>query len=351
MSALRFSGYIAALGLGLVSMATQADDGNIDTRWYVAPFGTYMHSGGDRQASDGWGGGLGLGKMLDRHFNIEMKGFYLDFAGQSGPWSMAGGSVEAQHYMNRDRFSPYTVISIGGVNTCLGSQCAAGFIGEAGLGFSYRLCDQLLFRSDVRYRYNNNFDADLQPGTNEYNDMVVNAGFVVPLGDKPEPVVAKTQSPQPLPQPQPADCAAQDADGDGVNNCQDKCPDTPKDSKANRAGCPLQLVLKNEHFLLDSARLTPAAMAILDEVAASLLAYPDKNPIEVRGHTSSEGEAGYNLLLSKRRAQSVVDYLESKGVDNPLLAKGFGKANPIADNRTLAGRRTNRRVELIWLQH
>ena len=47
-----------------------------DNRWYVAPFGTFIKSGGDRQASDGWGGGMGIGKMLDKHFNVELKGFY-----------------------------------------------------------------------------------------------------------------------------------------------------------------------------------------------------------------------------------------------------------------------------------
>src|SRR5437763_272106 len=47
-----------------------------DTRWYVAPYGTFLKTGGDRNSHDGWGGGLGVGKMLNKHFNVELKGFY-----------------------------------------------------------------------------------------------------------------------------------------------------------------------------------------------------------------------------------------------------------------------------------
>ncbi|MDP1664463.1 MAG: OmpA family protein, partial [Methylobacter sp.] len=40
-----------------------------DDRWYIAPFASFVRTGGDRDASDGWGGGMGIGKMLDKHFN------------------------------------------------------------------------------------------------------------------------------------------------------------------------------------------------------------------------------------------------------------------------------------------
>ena len=95
--------------------------------------------------------------------------------------------------------------------------------------------------------------------------------------------------------------------------------------------------------------MTPEAKTILDEVAASLIAYPEKNEILVQGHTSSEGSAPYNMKLSQKRAKSVVDYLKAKHVTNKLTAKGFGKTKPIADNKTEAGRSENRRVEMIWI--
>jgi OOP family OmpA-OmpF porin len=62
----------------------QAADQIQDTRWYIAPFGTFVNTGGDRKADDGWGGGMGFGKILDTHLNVELKGFYQGFGGANG---------------------------------------------------------------------------------------------------------------------------------------------------------------------------------------------------------------------------------------------------------------------------
>lgn len=339
---------IAALGsVGFLPLA-QATDHLTDQRWYVSPFASFVRTGGDRSASDGWGGGLGIGKMLDQHFNVELKGFYQEFGGTNGPWSLAGGTADLQYYFSRDKFSPYTVIGVGGMNSCASANCAPGFIGEAGAGFNYEINDNLLIRSDVRYRYNNNFNAHIQPGTEEFHDMTVNLGFVIPFGDKPKPV-AKVEPVIATPAPEKA-CVANDSDADGVSDCIDRCPGTMKNSKVDNMGCPVRLVLKGEHFEYNSAELTFKAKTILDEVAANLVAYPLKNDIEVQGHTSSEGTNAYNLKLSQRRAQSVVNYLAMKGVTNRLIAKGYGESMPVADNRTEIGKSENRRVELIWIE-
>lgn len=344
---------LALAGLGLMPTAKAADQID-DNRWYVAPFGTFIRTDDDRLARDGWGGGAAFGKIIDRHFNVELKGFYQGYNGQNGTWNSSGGTADAQYFFFRDKFSPYTVIGLGGMDTCVSAKCAAGFIAEAGLGFTYELSDNFLFRSDIRYRYNNNNDVHVQPGTTEFNDMLINVGFVIPFGEKPKsaPAVA-TPAPAPAPivkSPAPADCSTMDSDKDGVNNCLDKCPDTPRGSKVDPNGCPIKLILKGQQFKYDSAVLTAEAKTLLDEVAASLKAYPEKNEIEVQGYTSSEGSDAYNLKLSQNRAKSVVDYLKKKGVTNKLSSKGFGKANPIADNKTEAGRSENRRVELIWIQ-
>ena len=196
------------------------------------------------------------------------------------------------------------------MDSCLGTKCTGGFIGEMGLGFSYEITDNFLIRSDIRYRYNNNFKVNIQPGSGtDYTDMLVNVGFVIPFGEKPK-AVAKTEQPAPLltapapsmPAPAVVDCSKHDSDADGVNDCQDKCPNTPKASKVDNDGCPIKLVLKGQHFKVDSAVLTAEARGILDEVAASVNAYPEKNDIEVQGHTSSEGGTAHNLKLSQNRA-------------------------------------------------
>jgi OOP family OmpA-OmpF porin len=334
------------ISLVAVPMA-QAADQYQDNRWYVAPFASFVRTGGDRNSSDGWGGGLGAGKIIDKHFNVELKGFYDGFGGANGPWDLTGGSADLQYYFFRNKFSPYTVVGLGGMNTCASANCGVGFIGEAGVGFTYELHDNFLLRSDVRYRYNNNLNAHVQPGTDEFHDMTVNVGFVIPFGDKPKSnVISNT----PIAAAQADDCSKRDSDSDGVNDCLDRCLGTIKGSKVDANGCLIKLVIKGVKFKYDSAELTPNGMEILNGVVQSLVAYPLKNDIEVQGHASSEGSNDYNLKLSLRRSKSVVEYLKSKGIPNNLIAKGYGETTPIADNGNEAGRSENRRVELIWIE-
>jgi len=100
------------------------------------------------------------------------------------------------------------------------------------------------------------------------------------------------------------------------------------------------------HFAFNSATLTPSAKAYLDEVAANLI-QRDAESIRVAGFASSEGVASYNLKLSERRANSVRDYLVSRGVlAGAISTKGYGSGDPIASNTTSQGRELNRRVEL-----
>jgi len=326
------------IGVGFLPLA-QAVDQSQDERWYIAPFASYVQTGGDRKADEGWGGGLGVGKILDQHFNVELKGFYEGFGGQNGSWSLTGGTADLQYYFFRDKFSPYAVVAAGGMNSCVGSTCGAGIIGEAGLGFTYELLDNLLLRSDIRYRYNNNMNNHVQTGATEFNDMTVNVGFVIPFGDKPKPYVAKVDQPRPepivtAPAPPPVDL------------CHGR---HFKSSKLDANGCPVKIVLKGEHFKYDSAVLQPSAERILDDLANDLINDPQKTEIEAKGYASSEGGVAYNQRLSERRARAVVEYLKAKGVTNKLVAKGFGIDNPVGDNRTEAGRQENRRVELIWI--
>ena len=330
----------ALIGAGFMPLA-QATDQSQDERWYVAPFASYVQTGGDRNSADGWGGGLGVGKMIDQHFNVELKGFYEGFNGKIGTWSLTGGTADVQYYFFRDKFSPYAVVAAGGMNSCVGASCGAGIIGEAGLGFSYELDDNLLVRSDVRYRYNNNMNNHIQTGTTEFNDMTVNVGFVIPFGEKPKHV-AKAEA-----RVQPAPVVAAPAPAPVVDPCHGR---HYKSSKLDANGCPVKIVLKGEHFKFDSAVLLPPAKEILDSLAKDLIADPQKLEIEAKGFASSEGGKEYNLKLSERRARAVVEHLKAQGVTNKLIAKGFGIANPVADNSTEEGRSENRRVELIWIE-
>lgn len=104
-------------------------------------------------------------------------------------------------------------------------------------------------------------------------------------------------------------------------------------------------------FEYNSASLTAASKPVLDKVAEGLREHP-RLRIEVQGHTDSTGSADYNLTLSQRRALSVRDYLVSQQVPaDELIAKGYGKTQPIASNSTPDGRARNRRVVLVVLDN
>jgi OOP family OmpA-OmpF porin len=322
----------------------QAADKAVDDRFYIAPYGTFLQPGGDRQSDNGWGGGMGFGKMLNEHFNVEMKGFYQNLAGgKYGGSDMTGGLAEVQYYFMRDKLSPYTVIGLGGMNTSHNYKSGAGFIGEAGAGLTYEVSDHFMVRSDVRYRYNQNFNASLQPGTNEFSDMLVNVGFVIPFGAKPAPAVVAAAEPLPLPKPLPVagGCSVLDGDHDGVNDCVDKCPTTLPGVQVSIAGCWIVDV----KFDNDKDIIKPEYFPNLDNAAKAI----KENPglvIEVQGHTSNTGSLKHNVKLSERRAIAVKNYLE-KGSNSPnLTAKGYGWSRPIDSNDTEAGRANNRRVEL-----
>ncbi|MFC1684157.1 OmpA family protein [Pseudomonadota bacterium] len=138
-----------------------------------------------------------------------------------------------------------------------------------------------------------------------------------------------------------------DSDGDGVVDSKDKCPGTPAGVKVNSMGCPPAVILKGVNFELNSAKLTAKSTSVLNTVAESLRGRPDVTVI-IAGHTDNTGNDNYNMDLSQRRAQSVVDYLVSKGANAAKLsAKGYGEERPIASNKTTEGRAENRRVEMV----
>ena len=324
--------------MGYFSVA-QAEDAPPDDRWYIAPFGTFLNGGGDRGADDGWGGGMGIGKMIDEHFNVEARGFYTELGGHSQDWEMTGGTADLQYYFFRDDFSPYTVLGLGAMNTTHRGDSGTGFIGEAGVGFTYEVSDYFLVRSDVRYRYNNNFNAKLQPGTEEFHDMVVNVGFVIPFGEKPAPVVAQAE-PAPVPPPVP-DCSTMDDDNDGVNNCGDKCPNTLSGAPVGPLGCWIVDV----KFDNDKDVIKPEYYPELDEAAAAIKKHPEVM-IEVQGHTSHTGGYQHNMDLSERRARNVKEYIVGHHHLPNVTSKGYGWTRPIDTNETAEGRANNRRVQL-----
>lgn len=148
-------------------------------------------------------------------------------------------------------------------------------------------------------------------------------------------------------------CPDADNDGDGVLDAADKCPDTAPGATVDANGCvpvaelKASMVLKGVSFKPNSAVLEPSSTAVLDQVVATLNAWPFAR-VEIQGHTDNVGSAEANRQLSASRAEAVRAYLVKAGIDGKrLTAVGYGEDLPVADNTTEAGRALNRRVEMV----
>lgn len=148
-------------------------------------------------------------------------------------------------------------------------------------------------------------------------------------------------------------CPWPDTDGDGVSDDIDACPDEAGSEENN--GCP---ELSNEvvqtinelatkiNFAAGTDRIQgKAVMNSLKEIKKLLDDNPDGSLV-IEGHTSSDGEAESNLVLSQMRAAAVKAFLVNLGVNpNRLKTEGYGEERPVADNETVKGRALNRRVQ------
>jgi OOP family OmpA-OmpF porin len=339
----------AAVALGFsVSAANAMEEAG---QAYITPMATYiwpdgsLGSGSGKELDDGLEGGqLAVGYALEEHWNVELalQRWQLETEDGTADIDQTGLVANLLNVYNRaGRFSPYIIAGLGFVNDDAGGANGDedNFQAQAGLGLMTALFgERVALRTEWLYRYEDAEDS--------LNDYLVNVGFQIALGAKKAapvavaaPVVAAAPPPPPPPPP-PAD-----TDGDGVVDANDQCPDTPKGDRVGPQGCSCD-VTRQVQFALDSAELTDEDKKILDEVAENLTRLKFVSGTVI-GHTDSSGSEAYNQKLSERRAQSVADYLQAKGIaTGRLKASGAGEGEPIADNATKEGRAQNRRVVL-----
>ncbi|HFK5504947.1 OmpA family protein [Elizabethkingia anophelis] len=118
-------------------------------------------------------------------------------------------------------------------------------------------------------------------------------------------------------------------------------------AQVERVGDGIKVILNEStiNFDFNSANLTSAAKTNLNKLIPVFKTNPDTN-INVSGYTDSKGSDSYNLGLSEKRANAVISYFVANGLSGSrFIAKGMGKADPVATNDTDAGRAQNRRVE------
>jgi OOP family OmpA-OmpF porin len=120
---------------------------------------------------------------------------------------------------------------------------------------------------------------------------------------------------------------------------------SPSSAKKLEQDIAKQLATKVVEFESVSDKLTDNGKAVLSSLVP-LLAQDPTSRFEIGGHTDSWGEKEFNQALSERRARTVRAYLVSKGLDGQrFTVRGYGDSKPIANNKTTAGSRKNRRIE------
>ena len=359
--------FLIALALGGVGAAHAQDTSSssapagFDDRWYIAPtVGGYYNDTDRNTNSRQVYYGLGVGKFIAPNTSIDL---FIDRTKRDidtkvggGNWSSNNFGAAARFYFGAwDSWRPYLLAGV------MGSYHHSRFdngwspAAEVGVGLSKTITDSSDIRAEAGYRYD--WDDKTQPEKNGYGDWFLGFSVVSRFGAPPAaPTVA--------PPPAAPDCSKLDSDGDGVNDCDDKCPGTPAGTIVGPDGCPQKVVidLRGVNFKFDypkkghvkageigKALAAPTAdsIAILDQAVDTLQRYPQVK-VTVAGYTDSVGTDAYNQSLSERRAQIVYDYLTSHGIDASRLQGpiGHGKNDPIDSNDTESGRARNRRTEL-----
>jgi outer membrane protein OmpA-like peptidoglycan-associated protein len=135
--------------------------------------------------------------------------------------------------------------------------------------------------------------------------------------------------------------AARDANTHAMQVLEAVTADTPLEDALKALNLPVV------NFASGSATLPDDAKVVLQKAAAAMKVLPAEQRFEISGHTDNTGTAEANMLLSRKRAQAVVDFLLEAGVPRErLAAHGHGDARPVASNATEEGRFHNRRIEV-----
>jgi OOP family OmpA-OmpF porin len=349
---------VGALGFAQAVAAQEYDD-----RWYVSgDLGVALFDG-ERGLQDSAIYKIGVGKFFAPRWSWEL-GLNSTNPDSNDPdqlhWSMYGLDLTGRyHFINEERnWWPYLAFGAGVLRhedefsnprggrplDRKGNELEVH--GGVGLQADY---GRTSLRGEVGARYDFD-DTSGRENNDRFLDFIASIGLTVALG--PEPSAPVDPGPGTNPPPPETDCSTLDDDGDGVNNCDDKCPNSTAGQTIGPDGCPVPVTidLRGVNFDFDKDTLRPDSIATLDEAIAVLKQYPDLR-VEVAGHTDECGSDGYNEDLSNRRARVVYDYLTGNGVDGGRLAgpNGYGENRPLealGDAFPACKSETNRRTEL-----
>lgn len=347
---------VLAASLANVAMAQDYDD-----RWYLTGSAGVNLQDNDRNTSNAPEFGLGVGKFFSPEWSLDAGLYTTNPSFESNRnlnFSQYGLAVDLRRHFRTEgkNWWPYLKGGVGVMRSeeefnafpspnSPGERKDNNLTVDLGAGLQADM-ENFATRFEAGVRTSLDDQSIVAGAEDRFSDMYVKAIVLVPLGPKAAPAAPPAPAPAPAPV---ASCETQDDDGDGVNNCLDKCPGSQAGQAIGPDGCavPLTIDLKGVNFDFDQATLRPDAVTILNEAIDILKKYPQLR-VEVAGHTDAVGTDAYNQGLSERRARTVFDYLTSNGVDASRLngPTGYGESRPIDTNDTAEGRAKNRRTEL-----
>ena len=352
---------LTAALLGGLAFAQAASAQDFDDRWYLTGSAGFNFQDSDRTTNDAPFVTLGLGKFISPNWSLDGELNYQNpnfDDNQDLNWSQYGASIDLRrHFISEGRgWNPYLLMGLGYQKSeeeynnfpspdSPGERKDGNFAAKLGVGLQTTFDKRVAVRAEVAYR--GDFDDKSVAAADEswFGDVLASVGVVIPLGPPPAAAVV-------APPPVAPSCADLDDDGDGVNNCDDKCPNSQPGQTIGPDGCPVpvSIDLKGVNFDFDKSNLRPDAVAILSEATQILVRYPDIR-VEVAGHTDLCGQDDYNQKLSERRATAVYNYPTQNGVAASRLAGpiGYGESRPLEQTpQTFPACKSekNRRTEL-----
>ncbi|GFO62761.1 OmpA family protein [Geomonas paludis] len=275
--------------------------------------------------------GVRGGYNVTRHFGLEA---VFDYIPTEGKRNSNIGDLDAYnyhldmlyHFMPDSQLVPYVAAGYGGQ-----SREAAGPFETSrpafnyGAGVKYFITDAVALRGDLRHLI-------LREDGESFHNLEYSLGVDFVFGGVKEAPAAVAKPAPPVAQPAPAEEPPLEA--------VPAAEPTPGHYK--------YCVTLHGEFDIDKAAIRQEDKEQIKPVCEFMKQYPTTTAV-IEGHTDSVGTAEYNLDLSKRRAQAVVDYMVANcGIDRSRLeARGYGLARPVASNATDEGRQANRRIEAI----
>lgn len=290
---------------------------SFDSRWYISPFATYTWADQDRATDDGAGWGFAVGKPIKEWLNLELRMTYTDLASENpadlswsqvedrynqyllygyqgtGDFTIGDVALDGLFFFGRGAVQPFLLAGIGAIQDSFDCDytpanyaggCKSGtdwsFMAEAGGGILVPMGDNISFRLDGRYRYDDN-SGDIR-NASSFGDWVVTAGVYIPIG-------AKYHAPAPV----------------------TKTFELSADAL----------------FGFNKDTLSPTGVATIGDFARDLGDSSHYSNIRVAGHTDPIGSEAFNQDLSDRRANTVANQLVTDGVPSDrITARGYGES-------------------------